>query len=109
MSANTPIIHQTHVNRISNPESDTWEFVCPTCGYQARYHTQNGQGPRQFQVLHIGDSQARHVSGHEPPSSPGSVSADASAVAGDDEIETWLTPELRQQLADILENVDLSD
>ena len=107
MSENNPIIHHTHVNRISNSESDTWEFVCPTCGYQARYHTQNGQKSRQFQVLHIGEPQARHISSHERSGSPGGGSV--KVVAGDDDVETWLTPELRQQLADILENVDLSD
>lgn len=104
MSTNNPTIHQTTTNRIQDAERGGWEFVCPTCGYHVRY-IQPVKQAQQLEILDLGDPQARHTSNHVPVR----PIEDWPVSAGDDVHEAWLTPELRQQMEDLLTDVDMGD
>jgi hypothetical protein len=91
MSNNSSQVHHTITNRTKN----SWVFVCPTCGYKARYNTESRQNEPQLEILQIGDPQARHASNH------------AQVSITDD--EAWLTPKLRQQMEELLKDVDMGD
>ncbi len=57
--------------------------------------------------MYIGDPQARHISNQAQGQL---VKAWAVAVINeDDDDEAWLTPELRQQMEELLKDVDMGD
>ena len=91
MSINNSSVHHT----ITNRTHDSWIFVCPTCGYKARYTTQTSRNGPQLEILQNGDSHVRHASNH------------VQVRLADD--EAWLTPELRQQMEELLQDVDMGD
>ena len=55
-----------------------------------------------YEVLNGGDPQARHTSNHVHITPPGIWPEPAP-----DGNESWLTPELRQQMEDLLRDVDI--
>jgi len=57
MSAHIPI-HETITYRLGSIEGGGWEFVCPECGYRARYT----QATQSMVILNPGDEKARHTS-----------------------------------------------
>jgi len=91
MTTNNSAIHHT----ITNRSRDNWEFECPTCGYRARYNPHLRHQTQQLKILNVGDPQARHISNH------------VHVRVADD--EAWLTPELRQQMEELLKDVDMGD
>ena len=100
-----PSIHHTITRRVHSAQQDRWEFECPICGYRVRYITQLRSGTSQLEILHIGDAQARHLSDKVQTSR-----GEARPVqVMDDEDEAWLTPELRQQMEALLEDVNMGD
>ena len=106
MSVENITVHQTITRKIQDMPEPGWEFVCPICGYHVRYIARSRPGASQLEVLHIGNPHARHVS-NQPQSRPavtGTPCLDENV--GD---EAWLTPRLRQQMEDLLKDVDLGD
>jgi hypothetical protein len=102
-----PAIHRTVTHRI---HEYGWEFVCPTCGYRARFTSPPTFGRQQLEILNIGDFQARHVSSDWPVRQTSSRPVRVvEAEMQDDDDEAWLTPELRQQMEELLADVDLGD
>ena len=108
MSINNSSIHQTVAKRLQAPGQNGWEFVCPTCGYQVRYVVHNGSGASQLEILQIGDPQVRHAGNHISTRSfvPQPINPIEDENDGD---ETWLTPELRQQMENLLTDIDMGD
>ncbi len=104
MLTNKPTIHQTTTNRIHNAERGGWEFACPTCSYRVRFimHTRHEQ---RLEIIDLGDPEARHTSNHVPVR----PMEDWPVSESDDLHEAWLTPELRQQIEDLLTDVDMGD
>lgn len=102
MSIGNLSVHQTTTNRIWDAEGVCWEFVCLTCGYQARYVAQPTNGSQQFEILSVGDPQARHTGNHVHVTP--TVSWPEPAPDGD---ESWLTPELRRQMEELLRDIDM--
>lgn len=99
MSNNGQQIHHTITNRIKGTQQDSWEFVCPICGYQARYTTHTDHNDHQFELLNVGDPQVRHASNH--------TQATSLEPSNDDEV--WLTPDVRQQMEELLRDIDMGD
>lgn len=100
-----PSIHYTLTRLVPGTVAHGWEFVCPTCGYQIRYTPGANPGSYRFEILHLGDTQARHFS-RSIQTEPSPVHATPELDADD---EAWLTPELRQQMEDLLRDVDMGD
>lgn len=98
MSENGQQIHHTITNRIGNTQQDSWEFVCPHCGYRARYTEYADHQGHQFELLNVGDPQVRHASNHTQRTSFEPLNDDA-----------WLTPDVRQQMEELLKDVDMGD
>jgi hypothetical protein len=55
-----------------------------------------GHNGHQFEIVHVGDPQARHASNH----------TQVQPITDD---EDWLTPELRQQMEELLKDVDMGN
>ena len=91
MVTNNSSVHHT----ITHQNQDSWEFSCPICGYRARYNAHPRHHTQQLEILQVGDPQARHVSNH------------LQIRVADD--EAWLTPELRQQMEELLQDVNMGD
>jgi hypothetical protein len=104
MSIDNSPIHHTATNRFQDAERVGWEFVCPTCEYRVRFIVHAKHVP-QLEILDPGDPQARHTSNHVPVR----PIEDWPVTASDDAHEAWLTPELRQQMEDLLTDVDMGD
>ncbi len=100
-----PSIHHTITRKVHGAQQDGWEFECPICGYRARYITPLQSGTSQLEILHIGDAQARHLS--DKVQTRWDEARPVQAVDNDD--EAWLTPELRQQMEALLEDVNMDD
>jgi hypothetical protein len=108
MLTNEPSIHHTITKKVRRGQQDGWEFECPICGYRALYIAQLQAGSPQLEILHIGDAQARHLS-NQPRTSWGMARPVQVMADDDDDDETWLTPELRQQMEDLLQDVNMGD
>lgn len=107
MSNYNQAVHHTTTKKVASAGRVGWEFECPICGYRARYISPSASGPQQLEILYIGDPQARHMS-NQAQGQP--VKAWAVAVINeDDDDEAWLTPELRQQMEELLKDVDMGD
>jgi hypothetical protein len=105
MSTNNFSIHHTISNRFETSNHTGWEFICPTCGYRTRYTLRAELGGQQLEVLDAGDPQARHT-GSQTAVTP---VESWSVTMVDDDDEAWLTDALRQQIEDLLDDVDLGD
>jgi hypothetical protein len=101
MPTNYPQVHHTITHRTQAEGQDGWEFVCPICGYRARYRSKGSFGTQQLEILQIGDPQARHTSNH---TSAGPLQTEMGNID-----ESWLTDEIRQQMEDLLDDVDMGD
>jgi hypothetical protein len=104
MPTNNPHIHHTITQRTQAEGQDGWEFVCPICGYRARYRSQDNFGTQQFEILQVGDPQARHTSNHTPVRSVQPWHTEMTNVD-----ESWLTDDVRRQMEDLLDDVDMGD
>jgi hypothetical protein len=104
---NEPSIHHTITRKVRRGQQDGWEFECPICGYRALYIPQFQAGSPQLEILRIGDAQARHLSNQ--PQMNRSMARPVQVMDVDDEDEAWLTPELRQQMEDLLQDVNMGD
>lgn len=103
-------IHQTETRRIPDAEGGGWVFNCRNCGYQARYRME--QGMPKLEILDLGDPQARHSNNHSPVSDFDEWSAcvmdfqeevlESEADPNAEVEEDWLTPDLRQQIEEIM-------
>lgn len=108
MLINEPSIHHTITKRVRHGQQEGWEFECPICGYRARYTTRFQSGSPQLEILHIGDAQARHLSDQVQIKWNEARPVQVRDVEDDDD-ETWLTPELRQQMEELLKDVNMGD
>src|SRR5512134_3719601 len=104
---NEPSLHHTITRKVRRGQLDGWEFECPICGYRALYIAQFQAGSPQLEILYIGDAQARHRS-NQPQMSWGAARP-VQVMDVDDDDEAWLTPELRQQMEDLLQDVNMGD
>jgi hypothetical protein len=104
-----PENHHTEISRIKDGDEGGWEFVCHSCGYRARY-TMDKYGNQKLEILHLGDSSARHTSGlpeqtpwFEPfgeasPEPLDDVGLSPESLLG----EPWLPDHVREQIEAIL-------
>ena len=97
MSANSHqpiVIHRTVAYRAEtenlNSRLQAWEFNCPHCDYRASY-VKLSPTVSQLKVWNAGDPLARHH----------------NSFASEEKEELWLTPELRQQMECLLEDVEI--
>jgi hypothetical protein len=106
MSSNDLLVHHTVTSKIQDAAQNGWEFRCPTCGYRARYFAHPRPGAPQLEILHPGNRQARHLSNSTPGNSIPKLGTNVIENEGD---ESWLTPKLRQQMEDLLKDVNMDD
>lgn len=97
--------HETITRSIQSADVRGWEFVCPTCGYRARYTARAQRSGPQLEIVHFGDPQARHTSNH----TLGAPVEDWPAYEADEETQDWIAPDLRQQIEELLKDVDMGD
>jgi hypothetical protein len=114
MSNNNFSTHLTATHRVSKRGISGWEFVCPECGYHARYWERTQPGLQNLEILNTGDPDARHTSSSPLVSSceweidplmEGIEDFPEDPVVAAEE-ESWLTPELRMQLENIVKAFD---
>lgn len=98
-------IHQTTTVRIHNPDQDGWEFVCPTCHYRARYVSHTASGAQHLEIVNIGDPAVRHTTSHVVVK----PREDWPVNGADNAHEVLLSNETRQQLEDLLKDIDLGN
>jgi hypothetical protein len=103
MATNDLAIHQTISNRIQGEDGDAWEFACPICAYRVRYIVRHNDGGQELEILDSGDPRARHI-GYHVQAKP-----IERLVENEDDDESWLTPELRRQMEELLEDVDMGE
>lgn len=94
-------VHHTDTKVIQGKLGRGWEFECHECGYRARYIFTNGHDMGSFEILEMGDLEARHCN---------------SALENDDEFvydhaenqedEPWLPAEIVEQIEAILARFD---
>ena len=108
MSTQLPPLHHTITNRLQSSDQDVWEFVCPTCGYRAHYFVPNGDSAPYLKIISPGNPKARHTSNCSRSTS---VQAQPHVIEKPVEAdnEAWLTPQLRQQMEELLKAVDMGD
>lgn len=104
MSTQSTPLHHTVTTRIQNDDQELWEFTCPTCGYRAHYFIPNDDSAPYIKVISVGNPKARHTSNCSQSTS---VKSHPSIVEPDS--EAWLTPQLRQQMEELLKDVDMGD
>ena len=98
--------HQTITQIVRDGVHEGWEFVCPICGYRARYMSRPQPGRQHLEILSIGDPQARHVSRQTPATQ---VKVQSIDLTENDIDESWLTPELRRQWEELLSDVSMGE
>ncbi|GIK43096.1 MAG: hypothetical protein BroJett011_69290 [Chloroflexota bacterium] len=88
------IVHHTIAYRAetenTNPNAQVWEFNCPYCNYRASY-TKLSPMVSSLTVLNQGNSLVRHW----------------NSFASEEKEEMWLTPALRQQMENLLQDVNI--
>ena len=97
-------LHKTETVPIEAQAGKEWELVCNECSFRARFAQDLKQGANRLEILDLGDPQARHA-GNQGSAAPTNLDYYPSGRRGSDE-ETWLTPELRQRLSEILQGLD---
>ena len=107
MLSTEPLIHHTITSKVRRGQQHGWEFECPICGYRALYIAQLQACSPQLEILDIGDAQARHLSSQ--PQIGWGAARPVQVMDIDDDDEAWLTPELRQQMEDLLKDVNMGD
>ena len=108
MSTQLPPLHHTITTRLHDSEQDAWEFVCPTCGYRARYFVPNGDSPPYLKVISPGNPKARHTSNCSRSTSVKSQPrVIENHIENDDDVRD--TPQMRQQIEELLKDVDMGD
>jgi len=98
-------LHQTETIPTDAQAGNGWELVCCECSFRARYIQNLKHGQYRFEILTPGDPQARHTGNQGSALINPEQTSDPSRRRSDDE-ETWLTPELRQKLSEILQGLD---
>jgi hypothetical protein len=53
-------VHHTCTKVIQSEWVRGWEFGCDQCGYRAHYLIANGHDMGEFEILELGDPEARH-------------------------------------------------
>lgn len=109
MLSNEPLIHRTITRKVRDGQQAGWEFECPICGYRARYIARFHASSPQLEILHIGDTQARHLSDQVQMKWTEHQPVRVMEIDENDVDETWLTPQLRQQMEDLLKDVNMDD
>lgn len=88
------IVHHTIASRAEtenmNSNAQIWEFNCPYCNYRATY-TKLSTVVSSLSILDAGDPLVRH----------------RNTFASEEKEETWLTAALRQQMENLLEDVNV--
>jgi hypothetical protein len=88
------VVHRTVACRAEtenlNPGLEAWEFTCPYCDYRARYQKLSTT-MAELEVWCQGDPLVRHH----------------NSYASEQKEETWLTPEIRQQMESLLADVEI--
>jgi hypothetical protein len=88
------IVHHTIAYRAEtenmNPNAQIWEFNCPYCNYRATY-TKLSAAVSSLSVWNEGDPLVRH----------------RNTFASEEKEEMWLTSALRQQMENLLEDVNI--
>ncbi len=125
MQANNYPVHHTITNKIPDSQGGGWEFWCVECSYRVRYTQHDTAASQQLQVLDSGDPWARHTSNQfsqEDELSPdefldqlGLGTQPGTAEFPPDELlpldeefdeDTWLNPEIRAFLAQLVGRLD---
>ena len=97
-------LHKTETIPIEAQAGNEWELICNECSFRARFSQDLKQGANRLEILDLGDSQARHA-GNQGSAATINPDPYPAGRRGDHE-ETWLTPELRQRLSEILQGLD---
>ena len=88
------VVHHTIACRAetenADPNAQVWEFNCPYCSYRASY-TKLSPVVSSLSVWNAGDPLVRH----------------RNRLASEEKEETWLTPILRQQMENLLQDVKM--
>ena len=98
-------LHKTETIPIDAQTGNEWELVCYECNFRARFTQDLNQGANRLEILDIGDTQARHSGNQGSATVLPQLDYGSGRRQRDDE-EGWLTPELRQQLSEILQGLD---
>jgi hypothetical protein len=89
------IIHRTIAHRAETenmgPKAQAWGFNCPHCGYRASYTRSSSKLIGELTIWSAGDPSARHH----------------NSFAAEEKEEQWLTPILRQQMENLLQDVNM--
>lgn len=107
MSSYEQPIHEILTYSVRYGQHQGWEFICPTCGYHARYVRHTLSGRQQLQVLSLGDPFARHTTSSEVSFPQPQVQVRTIDLSENDIDESWLTQEIRQQWEELLADVDM--
>lgn len=99
-------VHYTITQRIISPGGSVWEFFCHDCGYQARYIDMAQHGEQKLEILDVGDPAARHTNNSHELGRVGELGSRGAQEREVADEESWLTPELRKQIEDILAGFD---
>ena len=94
-------VHHTHTKVIQSGSVRGWEFGCAQCGYRARYIITNGHDMGEFEILEIGDPEARHYNA----SLEEAYELDQQYPEISDEAD-WLPIEIVEQIEAILGRFD---
>lgn len=83
------VAYQAETENI-NPKVQAWDFNCPHCNYRATYVKRN---PKLsiLTIWDVGDLQVRH----------------RNSLESEQKEEMWLTPQIRRQLEDLLQDVNM--
>jgi hypothetical protein len=98
-------LHKTEAVPIDAQAGNVWELVCCECNFRARYTQSQNDEANRLEILDIGDPQARHA-GNQGSAKINPEHVHGSLRRRSDDEETWLTPELRQKLSQILQGLD---
>ena len=105
-------VHYTEAHRYMGHDGHGWEYICPHCGYRARYLLPDRGAESRLMIMQAGDRTARHI---DRPSSGGERLArpvhtlETPAVEDENlayEDQAILPLHLEEQLLDILRRSD---
>ena len=105
MINNSLSVHQTTTTKLETDHSSGWEFTCSECSYRARYLHRHDLDEHTFEILNSGDPKARHT--NSPIDYPSPTNGCHFENNLEQEIdESWLTPEIRKKLEEIVSALD---
>ncbi len=91
--------HEMHLEKVHPSNAEEW--LCPTCGRRFLMRWQPECERLDILILEAGDEQASHVG------STGGLKVGNLAISEDD--EPTLSPELRDALSEVLDDIDFDD